>query len=317
MEDNEWQQEVKKEIQRIKLKNKALENARQKKKQQEETMNKLQCMHLAKNFLANNFKSSMQFLAEKNHWRDSFKDQLNINFKEWLYDSVAGNIQNKVQSHTFSETSANEQLNRIGNTKVPIQKKVQFDLEKKAKFRMIESKDRRIVHFLFDTGRPCKISPFARKLTRFLDGTLEQLTEEENEKMQDYASRYANEELEEDEKSPIVYGDSPFFCVQLNTIRNLCFSIADDPFYKSTISKYYPECIVFNAEGKELARVNSKNKKSEKYNLTYLEDFRDSALRINDDRKIQIGIGGLDKPGIMILLLVREKSTMGLPVKEG
>ena len=100
-------------------------------------------------------------------------------------------------------------------------------------------------------------------------------------------------------------------------MQRLCFSTADDPFYKATISKYYPEVVVFDSNGKELARCGPKNKKVEKYNMSYIEDFRDSALRINDDRKIQIGIAGLEKPGLMMLLLVREKSTAGLPVKQG
>ena len=66
--------EVKREITRIKQKNKALENAREKRKQQFETMQKLQCMNIAKNFLSTNFMKSMQSLADKNHWRNSFKD---------------------------------------------------------------------------------------------------------------------------------------------------------------------------------------------------------------------------------------------------
>ena len=35
-------------------------------------MQKLQCLNIAKNFLSTNFKKSMQYLADKNHWRDSF-----------------------------------------------------------------------------------------------------------------------------------------------------------------------------------------------------------------------------------------------------
>lgn len=72
LEDSDWQSEVKREITRIKQKNKALDNARRKRKQQIETMNKLQCLNIAKQFLSTNFKKSMQFLADKNHWRDSF-----------------------------------------------------------------------------------------------------------------------------------------------------------------------------------------------------------------------------------------------------
>ena len=41
LEDSDWQSEVKREIQRIKAKNKALDNARRKRKQQIEAMNKL------------------------------------------------------------------------------------------------------------------------------------------------------------------------------------------------------------------------------------------------------------------------------------
>jgi len=50
--------------------------------------------------------------------------------------------------------------------------------------------------------------------------------------------------------------------------------------------------------------------------MTYIDDFRDHALKINDDKKIQIGLGAINKPGVMILLLVREKDLAGKPVKE-
>jgi len=71
-EDADWHQEVKREIQRIKAKNQALRNAREKQEKQFKTIQKLQCLNLAKSFLATNFKKSMQFLADKNHWRDTF-----------------------------------------------------------------------------------------------------------------------------------------------------------------------------------------------------------------------------------------------------
>jgi hypothetical protein len=41
MDDSEWQSEVKREIQRIKIKNTALDKARSKREQQLKTMNKL------------------------------------------------------------------------------------------------------------------------------------------------------------------------------------------------------------------------------------------------------------------------------------
>ena len=78
-----------------------------KRKQQFETIQKLQCMNIAKNFLANNFKKSMQHLADKNHWRNTFKDQLNVDFKDWIYDSVAQNLTNKTRSKNFKDGICN------------------------------------------------------------------------------------------------------------------------------------------------------------------------------------------------------------------
>ena len=67
-------------------------------------MNKLQCLNIAKQFLSTNFKKSMQFLADKNHWRDSFQDQLNVDFKDWIYGSISQNISNKQKSSNFKDS---------------------------------------------------------------------------------------------------------------------------------------------------------------------------------------------------------------------
>jgi hypothetical protein len=149
-----------------------LENAQIKRKQQIETMSKLQCLNIAKSFLANNFVQSMKFLADKNHWRDTFKDQLNVNFKEWLVSSVEHNLSNKQKACTQNNQICDDELAIIAKAKEPIKRKVQFEIQKKEKFRMIESKERRIVHFLFNPGFPGKISPFARRLRRTLEGSL-------------------------------------------------------------------------------------------------------------------------------------------------
>ena len=55
---------------------------------------------------------------------------------------------------------------KLGNAQQPVKRKVEFAIEKKAKVRMIESKDKRIVHYLFNPGFPSKQSAFCNKLTR-------------------------------------------------------------------------------------------------------------------------------------------------------
>ena len=58
------------------------------------------------------------------------------------------------------------------------------------------------------------------------------------------------------------------------------------------------------------------SKKNDEFSMTYMDDFRDATLRINDDKKIQIGLGGISQVGTTILLLVKENATAGRPVSE-
>lgn len=53
-----------------------------------QTMHKLQCLQMSKHFLQGAFNNTMKFLAEHSYWRDSFKDQLTVSFKDHLYEQV-------------------------------------------------------------------------------------------------------------------------------------------------------------------------------------------------------------------------------------
>lgn len=134
-EESEWQQEVIKEIQRIRFKNKTLDTARMKRKQQFETIQKLQCLNLAKTFLANNFVNSVKHLAEKKHWKDTFKDQLHCDFKDWIYGTVARNLENKQKAKTEQDDICKEQFTSISKEKIPIKNAVKYKLDQREKGR--------------------------------------------------------------------------------------------------------------------------------------------------------------------------------------
>lgn len=51
-------------------------------------MHKLQCLNISKKFLSNCFMNTMSHLAENNYWRSTFKDQLEIGYKDQLYGLV-------------------------------------------------------------------------------------------------------------------------------------------------------------------------------------------------------------------------------------
>ena len=51
-------------------------------------MHKLQCLNISKNFLRGCFMGTMHKLARHNYWRDGFKDQLTVAYKDSLLTSV-------------------------------------------------------------------------------------------------------------------------------------------------------------------------------------------------------------------------------------
>jgi len=158
---------------------------------------------------------------------------------------------------------------------------------------VIESKDKRIVHFLFKPNVPTKTSAFARKYEKFIDGSLEEFDRQEKENFEGFIARLKTDELKEDEESgkleanPVKYGDHPYTNFELSGgIAQLCFSTADDPFYKAPVARHYPNVIVFNKNGEKVAEAGPDHRKNTEYALNYLDDFRDSALKINDDKKV-------------------------------
>ena len=121
-ERDDWEQEVKKEIARIKQKNKALNNARIKREQQIKTMHKLQCLSLAKNFLSNTFDNSMQYLADHNFWKNKFNDQLHIIYKDWLFKKIDEEAQKHSKSSQFQDSIFTDQITEVNKAKEPLKK---------------------------------------------------------------------------------------------------------------------------------------------------------------------------------------------------
>ena len=151
------------------------------------------------------------------------------------------------------------------------------------------------MHFIFNTKLKPEISPFARKFSYLQRNGPEALTNfEENEKeaFEGYIEKKASGDLDpEEDKMPVVYGDMPedVFNVDIaSSMSKLVFATADDPFYKLSTARYYPEALVFNKSGALLHKVGP-GKQSDGP-LSYQDDIRDPKLKINDDKKILISL---------------------------
>lgn len=172
IERDEWAQEVKREIARIKQKNKALNQRRLKREQQIKTMRKLQCLAIARESLQHTFVNCISYLQENNQFRNKFEDQLNVSYREWLFKKVDDEFQKGQKSDGFQNTLLAAEVEQFAQTKEAIKKGYESRLLKKEKIRRIESESERSVHYLFNPNVSCKITPFTRKYKRLLDGTL-------------------------------------------------------------------------------------------------------------------------------------------------
>jgi hypothetical protein len=159
------------------------------------------------------------------------------------------------------------------------------------------------------------VSPFSRKYQRFLEGSLAAFEAEEGERFSEYIQSIEGEAIEGGnaewnvlKHNPIVFGESPFFSMDLGSLSRLAFQVADDPFYKSLKSKFYPEVILVNLRGQVKARVgpsHTSSSSSTSYTkkghglpaLSYEDDIREAKLKVNDDRRVNINLAALMSKG--------------------
>jgi len=81
-----------------------------------------------------------------------------------------------------------------------------------------------------------------------LNGSIGEFEGEEAKAFEEYIDRYKDEALGEGEENPIQFADNEHFEMELAQLERLSFSIADNPFFRADVAKYYPEAHVINGE---------------------------------------------------------------------
>lgn len=100
--------------------------------------------------------------------------------------------------------------------------------------------------------------------------------------------------------------------LELNDLHRLSFAVADNPFVKSDVDKFYPEIHVISGQGEILATINPMNRNDDRFGASmFCSDFRDDKLKINDDRKVKLTLSDFNEKDTMILLTVRANDLSG------
>ena len=169
---------------------------------------------------------------------------------------------------------------------------------------------------MFNPRVPTPLTPFGKFYKLMRDGTLDETITNEKKEFEEYIAKLT-EEADEPLVNPVKYDDSEFFsCLLSGGVNKVTFSTADSPFFKTSAAKYYPEAVLISPDGTILSRVNPTEKRATEYGMSYLDDFRDPVLKINDDRKISIQLNSIQEEGVMILLLVKEFDLTGKKFSE-
>ena len=207
-------------------------------------MHKLQCLNISKHFLKGCFLGTMKQLAAHSYWRDGFTDQLGVAFKDQLLTAVRADAHKFAQAAALVDGLVGAQLDGFEKKKAQIKSAMVAKQSKREKSRLIESADRRIVHFIFDTKQRGLESPFTRKFAKLMDGAeeLAAFEQEETEKFDEYVEKIANEA--EDAVNPVVYGKNPFYELELKNLHRLWTR----PVHLETEVEKRPKLLSFNGK---------------------------------------------------------------------
>ncbi|CAI2385825.1 unnamed protein product [Moneuplotes crassus] len=321
---NEWKKEIKEERGRLRQKNELLEVQRRKKKMMVETTFKLQRLNIAKAYLQNCFKNSLQYLNDSKYWRDTFQDQLKSDYKEHLLSGISDLLFKDSVGKEVCNTLCDAKFDEYASISGPIRDKHHKELaEKTTKMRMIENPHKRIVSFMFTNPFPIRLNEFSLRLRKFFDNKLDEYVSGVNEKVNSYIDKIKNDELddEEEEKTPfpITFSESPHFTVDISSIERIALATADDPFFKLAPShqKYFPQMIIYNSKGEIIEILDETKLGVETITKgAYNPDCRDAKLKLNDDRRVTLSLL-TQKDVQMVAFVIRSKDLSSNPeVKE-
>ena len=87
-----------------------LNQARQQREAIAGTTQKSQALAIAKQYLKNSFISCLEHLRDTNYWRNTFDDQLNVDFREFLLNGVNEELRETNNSVSFCQSHLNNEV---------------------------------------------------------------------------------------------------------------------------------------------------------------------------------------------------------------
>jgi len=98
-----------------------LKEARAKRAAIAKATKKLQCLAIAKQYLQDTFvNKTLKHLSDVNYWRSDFKDQLDVNYRDFLLSGVEEELKEDQSSRDFCNFMCDEKFSTFKDIKAPI-----------------------------------------------------------------------------------------------------------------------------------------------------------------------------------------------------
>ena len=140
---------------------------------------------------------------------------MTVSYKGNLFSGVGGELGKRKNASNFLDEVITTNLNNIATCKATIKREVEDRQLRNARARAIESAEERSVHFMFNPGNKVPVTPFTKKFTKMMDGSLEEFEVTEKAEFEKYIEGFKNEDLEEGAKYPIEFPENENFELEL------------------------------------------------------------------------------------------------------
>ena len=313
LEKEDWDNQVKEELERLNKKNEMLAHEREKRAQQESAIRKLQCVHLSKAYLKGILHNSIESVIASNYWQNEQIEKIHSEFVpaivKRVQDTRAKNSELKSSIHSILLEGLIEPTKALE----PVKKAFEEKIHQKEQLRKIQDPRFRNIRVMFSNLVKPKSSKFGFYIKKTLEAKLDEWENEVKDNYNKYKERYFQQE-ENIEEVINQYNDQliPTFLdytLEITTIPVIGFTVASEPYdyLADQYKRYWPE-IYFYAEDGAFVGKSGITDKDSKFDL-FLNGVilqREKALKENDDSKLIISLASIPEDITSLILTINE-----------
>ena len=312
MEREDWKKQMEEEEERLKQKNEMLKQAREVFNHQETVTKKLQCLHVAKNYLKGILHSSSKSIIEANYWQSEKFNAMHSQFIPIITQKVQGAVKRKEEIKGVIHELLLISLTKPIELLDPIKKQRENMIKMTEQLRRMQDSRYRRVSILFNNLIRPKPSRLGLCIRKTLEGKLEEWENDMKDTYNKYKERYLQQEEHIDDLisqyNEQVWPPCREYMIEIDNFPMIAFTAASDPYdyLADNYKRYWPEVYLYSEDGSFLGKSGTAMDMKFESFLRGSLPKREKSLKENDDAKINIALPSVPEEIASIILTIRE-----------